>query len=246
VRASLSAFLEYPELSQPGPAPQPLPDNYEKRFPTLEVTRIRRGPLSATLLTNANSRFFAVRKGGAVVNAVRFVSAFFGKSQFLPTEYRQEGTSHIMTQRLEAPYYQPFTPTRIIHAGEWTPTQKQRPKTEICKLEQSATVTETAKGFRVRIQVSGTNDVPVAVEVNLREGGQLEGCTPAYKVDQGFMLSSSKATYRVGKDVVTFGPGKAEHNFTVQMRGALPKLSGPSVYLTGYSPFDHTLEFELS
>ena len=30
------------------------------------------------------------------------------------------------------------------------------------------------------------------------------------------------------------------------MRGAEPKLPGPSVYITGYTPFDHTLRFEES
>jgi hypothetical protein len=28
------------------------------------------------------------------------------------------------------------------------------------------------------------------------------------------------------------------------VRGASPKLAGPSVYLCGYTPFDHTVVFE--
>ncbi len=30
-----------------------------------------------------------------------------------------------------------------------------------------------------------------------------------------------------------------------QVRGAEGKLPGPSVYLCGYAPFDHTIDFEL-
>ena len=38
-------------------------------------------------------------------------------------------------------------------------------------------------------------------------------------------------------------PGFAEHSYT-QVRGAEPKLAGPSVYMTGLTPFDRTIDFE--
>jgi hypothetical protein len=47
----------------------------------------------------------------------------------------------------------------------------------------------------------------------------------------------------VGGDAVRFGPGLRQHIYT-QVRGAEPKLPGTSVYLCGYTPFDHTLTFE--
>ncbi|MEO8130908.1 MAG: hypothetical protein ABI822_27670, partial [Bryobacteraceae bacterium] len=242
--APLSTFMEYPELNSAGPKPEPVPDQYEKQMEVLDLVRIRRGSTSASIFTKDNSRFFTLRRGEAVINAVRFASAFFGKAQFVPDQSESKDGVRHLTQTLEAPYYQPFTPSRKIAAGEWRSTQKLRPQSEVCRLRQSASIAETKNGFRVRIQAGGTKNVPVTIEINFREGGKLEGVVPMHKIEAGWALASGKGTYRMGNDTITFGPARHEHSF-VQMRGALPKLSGPSVYLTGFTPFDHTIEFEL-
>jgi hypothetical protein len=83
----------------------------------------------------------------------------------------------------------------------------------------------------------------LAVEINFRAGGKFEGVVPAYKVSDGWVLQKGYGVYRVGNDAVRFGPGAGAHMYT-QVRGAEPKLDGPSVYLTAFTPFDHTLEFE--
>ncbi len=243
-RAPLSSFMEYPELNVNGPKPEPVPDQYEKQFPLSGIARIRRGATSATVIPSGNSRFFTLRRGEAVINAVRFASAFFGKAQFVPSRGEKRDGAYHLEQSLQAPYYQPFTPPRRIAASEWTATQKLRPQSEICKLEQSATITETPNGFRLRIQANGTKNVPVAIEINFREGGKLEGVAPMHKLEDGWALAQDSGSYTMGKDTIRFGPALHEHSFTV-MRGALPKLPGPSVYLTGFTPFDHTIDFEV-
>jgi len=245
--AGLAELMEYPELSEPGPEAAPVPDNYEKLFPVIKIARLRRRLTSATLLLGGNSRLFTLRRGEAVVNAVRFASAFFGKGQFVPSWAGKRGDSYHFTQTLEAGYYQPLDPPRRVPADheEWIATRQARRRTEVCRLEQSATVTETPGGFHLRIQAHGTKDVPLAVEINLGEEGKLEGCEPAPKVPDAWILSGRHATYRAGGHAIRFGPGAKAHAYT-QVRGAEPKLPGPSVYLTGYTPFDHTIEFELS
>jgi hypothetical protein len=106
-------------------------------------------------------------------------------------------------------------------------------------------VNETAAGFRLRIEARGTAEVPVAVEIALGSNGKLEGCLPAPGAANAWLLESGKATWRSGDDLIRFGPGVREHSYT-QVRGAEPKLPGESVYLCGYTPFDHTVEFELA
>jgi len=241
--ARLAALMEYPELAQPGPAHAAIPEFYERPFPALGIARIRRGLTSATLILGGSSRFVALRRGEAVINAVRFASAFFGKGQFVPERAEKRGDGYVFTQSLRADYMQPLDRPRRIGPPDWAAARAERRRTEVCRLEQSATVTERANGFRVRIQAHGTSDVPVAVEINLREGGRLEGCIPAPRVQDGWLLPAGQATYRAGQDEMRFGPGLALHRYT-QVRMAEEKLPGPSVYLTGYTPFDHTLEFE--
>ncbi|MCZ2151801.1 MAG: hypothetical protein LC126_29000 [Bryobacterales bacterium] len=242
--AGLSNLMEYPELLKPLPEPIPPEENYVKEFRQLELTRIRRGNKSATILLHGDSRFFMLRSGDAVINAVRFASAFFGKGQFIPQQWAKAGDSYVLKQSLEGPYFQPLDPPHKVHAGEWTAMRPERQRRPICFLEQTAVITETEKGFRVRMQSSGTNGVPVAVEVSARgvEGLRMDGLLRAPGVTDGFLLPAGEATLRTDQHEIRFGPGRQENRYT-QVRGAEAKLHGGSVYLTGFTPFDHTLEF---
>ena len=240
--ASLSLLLQYPELSQPLPVDRPLPEDYEKQMPDVGIARIRRGLTSATILLNGNSRFFTLRHGDAVLNAVRFSSAFFGKGQFVPQKSGKSGASYVLSQELEAPYYQPID--RKVAYNEWGAVRRLRRQSQICHLRQQATVTERQNGFDLRIEASGTDDVPVAVEINLREGGDLSGCAKSgHFPDTWLTTAGGTAVYRAGRNQLRIGPGQAEHAYT-QMRGAADKLPGPSVYLTGYTPYDRTIHFD--
>jgi len=243
--ARLSAMLEYPELNRALPPAKALPEDYEKWFPAIGLARIRRGRHDATLVLQESSRFFSARNGDAVINAVRFASSFFGKGQFLPESCVREGAKYVFRQALSAPYYQPLEPAQKVDYKNWGVMRARRKQTQICRLEQSAVVTEIRNGFELRMQSGGTAGVPVAVEISLREGGTLEGCRPAPHAPGAWILEKDFATYRVGGDAVRIGPGVAAHLLT-QLRGAEERLPGQSVYLTGYTPFDLTLRIEFA
>jgi len=242
--ASLAFLMDFPALQGEGPAPSPLPDDYEKSFPQSNFVHIRRGQTSASLILRGNSRFFACRRGAAIIHGVRFASAFFGKGQFTPTSGAKQGDRYVMEQSLEGPYFQPFEPPRKQPPGvdAWYELRPQRKQTEVAKIRYSAEVLERKNGFDVRIRTEGTDDVPIAVEINLREGGEIEGVTALPGSDDVYLLGEGEATFRRGGDEIRFGPGIAETRYTA-VRGALPKLPGPSVYLTAFTPFDHTLRF---
>jgi hypothetical protein len=248
---SLATLLDYPELAGPLPTPIAAPDNYEKRL--AYALRIRRGPTSITLLPN-NNRFLNLHRGAAVIEAVRFASAFFGRGQFQGRALDGEKGRYRLEQQLEGGYFQPLDPPRRVAAGEMRHTGRRM--TEICRLTQSAEFAEkTGRGdgaFTLRLAAHGTVGVPVAVEIALRPGGVLEGCepvrdaaVPAAAADAGqawLLRNGATASYRVGADSIRFGPGLKAHTY-IGVRGAQSRISTSTVYITGFTPFDHTIEF---
>jgi hypothetical protein len=239
--ARLSTLLEYPEVSAALPQAQSLPDDFERAMPAIGITRIRRGPASTTLILGGSSRLLTFRHGDAVVEGVRFATAFFGKGQFIPAAAAKEGGRYVYRQTLEAPYYQPLAET--ITTDTWGPSRGRRRQSEVCRLEQSATVTEIPDGLEIRLQATGTDGVPLAVEIALREGGGLEGVQPVEGLPDCFVVEQGTATYRRGRSLLRIGPGVAPHRY-VQVRGAEPRLPGQSLYITGFTPFDRTIRIE--
>lgn len=246
-RGSLASLMEYPELQTPGPKPVAPPEDYAKHFAHSNLVHIRRGKTSASIIPRDNSRFFAVRRGNAVVSGVRVAAAFFGKAQLIPEEASERNGVWTLKQSLEGPYFQPFGDGRKQPWGvdKWYELRVEREQTEVAQFHYTVEIEELSNGFDLRIQAKGTDWVPLAVEVNLREGGELEGVVPAPDHEEAFLLKDGYATYRRDGDELRFGPGIAETGYT-QVRGAEAKLSGPSVYLTAFTPFERTLEFRWS
>ncbi len=242
----LARLMAYPELQQDLSAATPIPEDYEKVYPLSGITRIRRGKTSVTIMHEKNSRWIAMRRGEAVINAVRFATAFFGKGQFVPTTFKREKDGYRFRQKMQACYYQPLTDPKSlpIEPSAWTRLKTFRQRTEICRLAYEGYIRETDQGFEITVRAHGTDNVPLALEINLREGGKLTGVVPAPHVDDAFLLKDGLAEYRMGSDLIRFGPGRCEHAYP-QVRGAHTKLPGPSVYLTGYTPFEHTLTFQM-
>lgn len=234
----LSYAMTWPEFLRTDLATAEAPSNYVRHFGKMGVTRIRRGAMSATIQSARDSRFFQCRNGEAVVNAVRFASGFFGKGQFRASAFERTAGGYLLTQKLTGPYYQPLD--RDV-GMEFEAVRKLRAQTEVCELTQRARIVEQPDGFDVVIEASGTDEVPVAVEINLREGGVIDGVESAGDGSSSY-LKSGHATFRLGGNALRFGPGRMEHKWIV-VRGAERRLPGPSVYLTGYTPFVHTLSF---
>jgi hypothetical protein len=235
---NLSLLLQMPHLARTDLPTAPPPTRYDRHFARMGATRLRRGLTSVTLLSKEDSRFFQIRHGDAVINAVRFATGFFGKGQFRATSLASKDGVYTMTQELKGPYYQPLGQAVGMDFEE---VRKLRKQTEVCQLTHSATIAEKDGGFDLTIEANGTDEVPVVIEINLREGGTIEGVVAAKERDSHY-LKSGHALFRAGKNALRFGPGLHEHRWIV-VRGAEPKLEGPSVFLTGYTPFRHTLQF---
>lgn len=245
----LANFLVEPDLARPLPADAPLPTDYARVFSYSALARIRRGQISATVL-GRNTTVLTYRKGAAILEALRLATAFFGKGQFTSETLEvREGTTYVLRQVLTGPYFQPLSDAQIA-SGEHVKMAPNgtlanmgkaiRAESNVQHLEAVVTVTESAGRFTLAFSIEGTEGVPVAIELAFRPGGKLEGVEAAPGLTDAFLLRSGQGRYRVGDDVIEFGPGFVDHTYT-QIRGALPRYGGPTVYLTGFTPFRQTL-----
>jgi hypothetical protein len=237
---SLDAYLEDPSFWRELPGSKPLPDSYAKAFPHSGVVRIRRGNWDATLLSN-NAGFLTFHKGNAVLQALRIAASFFGKGQFQSAEIKQEGEAWIMRSKLEGPYYQPYPVDQIDPTGNLDKMPRtNRQKSEVQYLDYTVKISEINGGIAVDFDLSGTDGVPVSLELILRPGGELGGVKAHASKPKAFLLSAPNGTYTQGGDSIQFGSGLVEHQ-AVQLRGALPAMDAPTVYVTGFTPFRHRI-----
>jgi len=139
-------------------------------------------------------------------------------------------------------YWQPFPEELRTGDGDWSRMPRhQREMTQQQTLNYRVSVTETNGKVSMSIEVEGTDYVPVSLELSFRPGGELSGVEPDHHNKDCYFLKSGMGQYKAGNDVIHFGPGKTEHEWS-QMRGMLPKHEGYCVYLTGHTPFKHTIE----
>ena len=244
----LPAFLSDLTLQKPLPAGGTLPANYEKVFAYSALARIRRDQASGTVLAG-NSTILSFRKGSAALEALRVASAFFGKGQFVGDKLEGRDGTYVLRQSLEGPYFQPLSREQVAD-GEHvkmapngtlaTNSRAARTQSNIQKLQSIATITERGGAFEVKLEITGTDHVPVAIELAFRHGGTLRGAEPLTGIKDAYLLKSGSGEYTFGGQTIAFGPGRAEHTWT-QLRGALPKWDGQSVYVTGFTPFQMTL-----
>jgi len=269
-RIPLVQFLEEPLYRQKLPEPEALPVDYARFFGNSALARIRRGATSATVYGGSdwplgvssglasNQTFFNFRKGKAVLESVRMYPVFFSEGAFRSAGMKVEGGRYQLQQTMEVPYYQPL-PKHLRNArGDYplTPAGNrfwsklnfpERPKSNVQRLDQRVTVTENAGAFELAFDVGGHERVPVTIELSFRRDGALEGIEPGKMRSNFFFLREGTGRFKAGDDVITFGPGQADHEMVRLEGAAFEGRQGPSqpdrykVYITGYTPFRKTL-----
>jgi len=218
-----------------------IPDNYFKRFEHSGVFRIRRGDVDISIIEN-NPTFLSYRNGNSVLQSMRLGAAFFGKGQFTGEEVEYEGNKIILKRSETRGYYQPLPEHLKTGKNGWVEHSREaRDKSEVQTLDYQITITENEGKVSIEAEITGCDHVPVCWELSFRDGGALEGVTTDSNDEDVYFLDDDQGSYKVGKDMIQFGPGLTEHKWT-QMRGVLPKQKGMSVYLTGYTPFKHVLK----
>ncbi|MBA4850182.1 hypothetical protein [Emticicia sp. BO119] len=236
----LDYFLEDPSLWRELPADKPLPTSYTKAFPYSGVVRIRRGNWDTTILSK-NTGWLTFHKGNAVLQAMRVAASFFGKGQFQSENIEKEDNVWILKNHLEGPYYQPLDKDKISADGDLDKMPRTlRKQSEIQKLDTTIKIQETNNGIEVEIDMAGTEGVPVTLELIFRTGGTFAGVSSHPVNPKAYLFAGQSGSYSAGGDTIHFSSGRIEHK-NIQLRGALPALDAPTVYITGFTPFKHTI-----
>ncbi|QRR03881.1 hypothetical protein [Dyadobacter sandarakinus] len=236
----LDYLLDDPALWAELPVAKPVPVNFVKAFPNSGLVRIRRDQWDATLIAN-NPVWLTFMKGSAVLQGIRFASSFFGKGQFVSEKLDADGPGWKLTQKLEGPYYQPYPKDYIPTDGDWEKMPRYfRPQSEVQKLETIISIKEIEHGMEITIKTRGTERVPAALELIFRPGGTLHSVSKLDQTKDTWLLGDTMGTYTLNGDQISFGPGKALHK-NVALRGALPPMDAPTVFITGFTPFSHTI-----
>lgn len=242
----IGGFLDYyladQTLWKELPSAKPLPVDYVKTFPNSGLVRVRRGNRDSTLIAN-NPSWFTFMKGNAVLQGVRLASSFFGKGQFQSEKVEGKGKTWELIQTLEGPYFQPYPKEFISKDGDWEKMPRLfRPVSEVQNLETKILISETENGMQIEIETTGTERVPLAVELIFRPGGTFSGLTQIENARDSWLLKEGAGSYSFQGDTISFGPGIALHK-NIALRGALPPVEAPTVFLTGFTPFKHTIRF---
>jgi hypothetical protein len=242
ITGQLPGLLEDPVFGEELIPATKIPDNYFKRFEYSGVFRIRRGNTDISIIEK-NPTFLSLMKGKAVMQSMRLAAAFFGSmGQFISEDAAFDGSSVVLSTSKNHGYFQPFPEARRPDDGSWDKMPRgMRELSEPQTMRYRVEIRESEGKVRVEILIDGTEHVPVSCEMSFRAGGELSGVRADKHMKDAYFLESGSGAYRVGQDVIRFGPGTTGHKWA-QMRGMLDKQDGKSVYLTGYTPFKHVIE----
>ncbi len=269
---SLFYFLENETLQKPLPTLQNLPSSYEKLFTTSHLLRIKQKNTTATLFggidwplliasgRSCSPNIFSYRKGSAVLKYLRLSSGFFSMGYFYSQGIKKQGNSYILHKKLTAPYYQPLPNSKKNSSGNYKLSQstdgrfwnkmdfENRPLSNVKTLETTVVLTEINGEVDLKFIVTGLVGVEVTIELCFAEGGNLSGVL--LQENDNYFLQSNNAVYQMNGDTITVGPGIMAHKNITNLEGekysthfGTLRTKGMHVYLTGITPFEHTLHF---
>ena len=223
-------------------SPTKFPTSYFKRFKHSGVFRIRQSNFDVSIIEN-NLTFLSLIKGSAVLQSLRLGSTFFGsRGQFTAENIEVNKNQIILTKSIKHGYFQPFPEDKITGDGVYSKMPRElRTLSEPQVLNYKITITLLDKKTELDLEVIGTNNVLVSLEMNFRKGGKLSGVISDQNRPDSYFLEDGWGSYSKDGSVITFGPGKIEHKWGT-MRGMEEKPNGNTVYVNGHTPFNHVLE----
>ena len=267
---ALPHFMSSSILKRKMPKGKPLPTAFTKHFKGSDLVRIKRGEVTASIfggndkpLTVASGRscnptFFTFRKGAAILKYARLSTSFFNTGYVRSDGLKIEGNKYTLHEKKEAYYYYPMPENKRNEKGDyelkpsldgrfWSKMDfGSRPKKTLT-LESKIVIEEVEGAFKIDIEVNGTENVEVTVDLCFKDGGRIEGLLQKEN-EKDFILKGGFAKYTFAGDTIEVGPGKQEHTNINRLDGEVYsthfgsiKGEGQHLYITGLVPFRHSM-----
>lgn len=206
-----------------------------------------------------NPTLMRLWKGPLVIDAIRVIPDFFSMGHFRPSDIdlADDGTV-TLSGEMRVPYYLPMPAERRDPDGVYALSKSvdgrfnsaldfsHRPA-HFRRLAIQMIARPQADGYALEFTTDGEAEVDIAIEITLRPGGTLMGVQEVNGV--GAILTGDEATYTVGDQALRFGPGGSDvmprlsSGEQYSWAGGRLNLAGDKVYITGQTPFSHTLTF---
>lgn len=209
-----------------------------------------------------NPTLMRMWKGRVVVDAVRVIPDFFSMGHFRPSAIAVDPNGVVtLGGEMRVPYYLPMPVERRNRDGVYALSRSvdgrfnsaldfsHRPA-DFRRLAIQVTATPEPAGYRVVFETEGEEDVDIAIEVTLRDGGRLSGARQLE--DGGWILADGQATYAIGDERLLIGPGAGDAAPRISSgeqyswAGGRLQLPGQRLYITGRTPFRHDVRFEFA
>ena len=266
----LAEMLLEPALAAPVDPPAPRQsESVVVRYATSGLVRVNRTDGFATVYGGSDvptqgriasglacdPTFLRWRHGTVVLDALRLSRTFFGLGPFRPDGLfvAESGDCPVvrLSETVRASYYQPLPADRrrsdgaygLEDEGRFSAAMSFAERTDdVVEMTTEMTVTVHPDGLDVDAQCTGA-ETSYAFELTFRPGGLIGGVQPL-SGDQCYELTEGNGSYRVGRDIVTFGPGSGgsdrppgyDPGSAYTDVGGSDATTGVRVYLPGRSP----------
>lgn len=245
-------------------------------FESADLVRLRRGSRVLTVYGGSdvpatgrvasglacNPTFLRWRSGAAVLDSIRLSRTFFGLGPFRSEGLVVDGDTFRLCESVSAAYYQPLPTDHrsadgvyvLEHEGRFAAAMDFSARAQDrVRLTTAIDVTVGDGAVRIDSRFEGVA-CAYAFELVFRPGGVLSGVRPLAGTDC-YELVEGYGSYRVGDDVITFGPGGGsgpaqpptyDPGEAYTFLGGTDACAGIRVYVTGRTPGATTLDLTAS
>ena len=238
-------------LKKFGPPPRQaakLPDDYSLYLPDNGLWRIRRGPLSASVVRGSTA-LLALVYGQAELAAIKMCQTYYGTGRFRADAMSVEGNRALL--RFEGTY-RPHRPGAFMPLGRpiphdlhhfWHETAAQRQMRQQPYCTSTLEITEVPGGFDLHYKtLDGLDRVCAEVTFDFAPGGVWEtqdtACQP--RAGDELFLRQGMGRMIYGADVIEIGPGAAAHRMW-QMRDSELAPQHVRITIALVTPVDQVL-----